>query len=94
MQSYKQSYDFRLKLAQARNDRLMENQNVDVQELVNKYKEEIAHLKIQVDKNPQLAERHAKVMELESRTVQVESHKLLEKVLEHLEKAALFNEEY
>ena len=71
MQSFKQTLNFRLNLAQARTESILqvEGSNADLIALEENYKSEIQALSILVEQNPQLALEHAKVKDLEGKLV-------------------------
>ena len=69
MQSFKQTLNFRLNLAQARTESILEGSNADLIALEKNYKSEIQALSKLVEQNPQLALEHAKVKDLEGKLV-------------------------
>jgi hypothetical protein len=84
MTSLKKTLNFRLTLAKSRETQLLQEQNLDIKTLSQKYQNEIDSLWSQVQSNPLLAERHAKVQELEYEAKQVNLVQVLNALLEML----------
>jgi hypothetical protein len=84
MTSLKKTLNFRLTLAKSRETQLLQEQNLDIKTLSQKYQNEIDSLWSQVQSNPLLAERHAKVQELEYEAKQVNLVEVLNALLEML----------
>ncbi len=81
MTSLKKTLNFRLTLAKSRETQLLQEQNLDIKTLSQKYQNEIDSLWSQVQSNPLLAERHAKVQELEYEAKQVNLVQVLDALL-------------
>lgn len=72
MSSYKNSLNFRMSLAQAREQKLLQASGTGLtdklhEDLISEYAREVKDLRSLLETNPALAERHARVKELESK---------------------------
>jgi Ni,Fe-hydrogenase III large subunit len=72
MSQYKKSLTFRLNLAKARTDKLMENQPLDTQTLIKMHQEEVSNIVKSIEQNPVISERNAKIADLQARIAQVD----------------------